>query len=79
MNDNLSGQDIYYCFDYSNCAHGLRALDRWRWRRQTGAGVVNYLAWNCQGTQGDNGGSCHFYDNTGICECLLRLTANIEK
>ncbi|KIP07112.1 hypothetical protein PHLGIDRAFT_118362 [Phlebiopsis gigantea 11061_1 CR5-6] len=30
------------------------------------AGVVNYVAWNCQGTTGDNGGSCHFYDNTGI-------------
>ncbi|KIP07106.1 hypothetical protein PHLGIDRAFT_430031 [Phlebiopsis gigantea 11061_1 CR5-6] len=30
------------------------------------AGVVNYLAWNCQGTHGDNGGSCHFYDNTAI-------------
>ncbi|KIP07107.1 hypothetical protein PHLGIDRAFT_118358 [Phlebiopsis gigantea 11061_1 CR5-6] len=30
------------------------------------AGVVNYVAWNCQGTTGDNGGSCHFYDNTDI-------------
>lgn len=38
--------------------------------RDAGAGVVNYLAWNCQGTTGDNGGSCHFYDNAGICEFL---------
>ncbi|GJE97421.1 hypothetical protein PsYK624_136390 [Phanerochaete sordida] len=27
------------------------------------AGVVNYLAWNCQGTTGDNGGQCDFNNN----------------
>lgn len=27
------------------------------------AGVVNYLAWNCQGTTGDNGGQCDFYND----------------
>ncbi|ROV91944.1 hypothetical protein VSDG_07592 [Cytospora chrysosperma] len=33
------------------------------------AGVINYLAWNCQAsTSGGpySGGSCHFYDNTQI-------------
>ena len=34
----------------------------------TGAGVVHYVAWNCQGTTGDNGGNCNFYDSTSICE-----------
>ncbi|GJE97413.1 hypothetical protein PsYK624_136300 [Phanerochaete sordida] len=47
---NTSGGNEYYCYDQNN------------W-----AGVVNYLAWNCQeSTGGYAGGSCHFYDNTGV-------------
>ncbi|GJE97430.1 hypothetical protein PsYK624_136490 [Phanerochaete sordida] len=47
---NTSSGNEWYCYDESN------------W-----GGVVNYLAWNCQATTGGyNGGSCHFYDNTGV-------------
>ncbi|KAF7552593.1 hypothetical protein G7Z17_g4202 [Cylindrodendrum hubeiense] len=49
---NTDNQDLFYCSDQSN------------W-----AGVINYVAWNCQASSPGgpyNGGSCHFYDNTGI-------------
>ncbi|KAF2994334.1 hypothetical protein E8E14_002893 [Neopestalotiopsis sp. 37M] len=49
---NKESQDQYYCYDQSNFA-----------------GVINYLAWNCQASSSGgpyHGGSCHFYDNTGI-------------
>jgi hypothetical protein len=72
MNNKLQpAQDIYYCYEYNNytscpsCyAHVLI------WSTQV-AGIVNYLAWNCQGSSGHNGGSCHFYDSTDICASLF--------
>lgn len=35
------------------------------------AGVIQYLAFNCQGTTGDNGGSCHFEDNPYVGTSIL--------
>jgi hypothetical protein len=29
------------------------------------------LAWNCQGTTNDQGGSCHFYDSVDYCETVI--------
>ncbi|KAI0203369.1 hypothetical protein F4808DRAFT_467429 [Astrocystis sublimbata] len=49
---NTSNEDQYYCKDNNNLA-----------------GVINYLAFNCQASSGGGpykGGSCDFYDNTGI-------------
>ncbi|KIM94412.1 hypothetical protein OIDMADRAFT_34970 [Oidiodendron maius Zn] len=49
---NNDNQDIYYCSDEGDFA-----------------GVINYLAFNCQASTPGGpylGGSCHFYDNTGI-------------
>jgi hypothetical protein len=74
MNNKLQpAQDIYYCYDYGNCASSLSCAIRVLTPSVPVAGVVNYLAWNCQGTTGHNGGSCHFYDNTGVCASLFPL------
>lgn len=48
----------------------------------TVAGVIQYVAWNCQGTAGDNGGTCKFYNSDGVGEysnvdiCSTRAITN---
>ena len=71
MNNELSpAQTIEYCYDYSNCAYKIHSSsDRLLTRCITVAGVIKYMADNCNGNSGHNGGSCHFYDDTSICEC----------
>lgn len=39
------------------------------------AGVVNYLAWHCQGTTGDNGGQCDFYNEPSSFGYVIVETA----
>ncbi|EPQ53540.1 hypothetical protein GLOTRDRAFT_111695 [Gloeophyllum trabeum ATCC 11539] len=38
------------------------------------AGVVNYVAWNCQSQENAHGGSCRFYDNTNVSIIQVQTT-----
>ncbi|KAI1082493.1 hypothetical protein F5B20DRAFT_578158 [Whalleya microplaca] len=49
---NKASEGMYECYDQGSLG-----------------GIINYLAWNCQASTSGGpylGGSCHFYDNTGI-------------
>ncbi|KII95396.1 hypothetical protein PLICRDRAFT_212832 [Plicaturopsis crispa FD-325 SS-3] len=38
------------------------------------AGVVSYIAWNCQATQNAHGGTCNFYDSTSISNLVVQAS-----
>lgn len=66
---NTNSQGEYYCYDIHDRMFEFPSLLPLCILTTLVGGVIEYLAWNCQASSPGgpySGGSCHFYDNTGI-------------
>ncbi|KZS97295.1 hypothetical protein SISNIDRAFT_493458 [Sistotremastrum niveocremeum HHB9708] len=59
----------YLIWTYGSCEISMYANGQdivYCWDYNNLAGVINYVAWNCQSQENAKGGTCQFYGNTDI-------------